>query len=292
MTATSGETVVRPNRRRRLPSRGRIAVLVLLTFAALVLVLIPAWAVIVNSFKNLGESRHVGLGLPVQWMAVENYAKVIDKSDFLTGLRNSLLVTVGTVSVVLLLGSMASWVFARSTSGWARLWYLVAVAGLLVPAAIIPSIALLRAIGLQGTHAGLIVFYAAGIMSVVVFIVTGFVRGIPVELEDAARVDGCGEAGVFFRIVLPLLQPILLTAGALVTISVWTEFFGAFLILNGKAQLTLPLGLYYVSSDAVKQTNWNLVFTHVVLVSAPLLAFYFVMQRRLVHGVLGGSLKG
>ena len=124
MTAAAVEAVVRRNRRRRLPSRGRIAVLVLLTFAALVLVLIPAWAVVVNSFKTLGESRHVGLGLPEQWVAIENYARVIDKSDFLTGLRNSLLVTVGTVSVVLLLGSMASWVFARSTSRWARVWYL------------------------------------------------------------------------------------------------------------------------------------------------------------------------
>jgi raffinose/stachyose/melibiose transport system permease protein len=279
-------------RRRRWPSRSRTLVLAILIFLALVLVLVPAWAVVINSLKPLGESRHVGLGLPEHWAAADNYSRVINDSEFLNGLRNSLFVTAGTVLVVLLLAAMASWVFARSTSRWTRLWYLVAVAGLLVPPAIIPSIAVLRAIGLQGTHPGLILFYAAGIMSVVVFIITGFVRGIPTELEDAARVDGCSEVGVFFRIVLPLLRPILLTAATLITISVWSEFFGAFLILNGKAQLTLPLGLYYISSGAVKETRWNLVFTHVVLVSTPLLVFYFVMQRRLVHGLLGGGLKG
>ncbi|MDQ6793307.1 MAG: carbohydrate ABC transporter permease [Chloroflexota bacterium] len=155
----------------------------------------------------------------------------------------------------------------------------------------IPSIAVLRALGLQGTHPGLVLFYVAGMMAVVVFIITGFVGNIPTELEDAARVDGCGELGVFFRIVLPLLQPAMLTCGILITISVWTEFFGAFLILAGREQFTLPLGLYYVSSEAAKQVRWNYVFTDVVLVNLPLVLFYFVMQRRLVHGVLSGGLK-
>jgi raffinose/stachyose/melibiose transport system permease protein len=288
MTAARSTLSVRVSR----ISRGHLLVLVLLGLAAIVFVLVPAWAVLVNSFKPLGESRHVGLNLPVHWSAIDNYALVIEQSQLLNGLKNSLVVTGGTVAIVLLFGSMASWVFARSTSRVTRTWYVVAVAGLLVPAAIIPSIVLLRSVGLQGTHLGLILFYSAGLMPVVVFIVTGFVRGIPTELEDAARIDGCTEPGVFFRIVLPLLQPVLLTVGTLVAIAVWTEFFGAFLILNGRDQFTLPLGLYYVSSGAVKETRWNLVFTHVVLVSTPLLAFYFLMQRRLIAGVLGGGLKG
>jgi raffinose/stachyose/melibiose transport system permease protein len=187
---------------------------------------------------------------------------------------------------------MASWVFARSTSPLVRVLYLLALAGILVPPALVPSIAILRAIGIQGTHLGLVTYYVALLMAVTVFIITGFVRTIPTELEDAARIDGCGEAAVFFRIVFPLLRPVLLSAGILLTIIVWTEFFSAFLILSGRASQTLPLGLWYVSSGAINQVQWNYVFTHVVLVSSPLLVFYFVMQRQLVGGILGGGLKG
>jgi raffinose/stachyose/melibiose transport system permease protein len=269
-----------------------LVVLLVIAAIALAVVLIPAWAVVITSFKSLADSKHISLDLPSQLMATDNYAKVIADSQYLNGLRNSLVVTAGSVFVLLLFGSMASWVFARATDSLTRTVYFLAIASILVPPAIIPSIALLRALGLQGSHVGLVIFYAAGLMGVVVFIITGFVRSIPTELEDAARIDGCSEAGVFFRIVLPLLQPILLTSGVLITIAVWTEFFGAFLILNGRDAQTLPLGLYYVSSNALKETRWNYVFTHVVLVSTPLLLFYFLAQRRLVHGILGGGLKG
>jgi raffinose/stachyose/melibiose transport system permease protein len=269
-----------------------VIVLALLTVSAIAFVLLPAWVVVVNSFKTIGESKTLDLALPRHWVALENYATVFAQSNVARGFLNSMLVTVASVALLLFTGAMASWTFARSRSRLVRVLYLVAIAGILVPPAIIPSIAILRATGLQGTFVGLIVFYAALLMAVTVFIITGFVRGIPTELEDAARIDGCGEAGVFFRIVLPLLQPVLLSVGILLTIIVWTEFFSAFLILSGRESQTMPLGLWYVSSGSANQVRWNLVMTHVVLVSAPLLIFYFLIQRRLVGGVLGGGLKG
>lgn len=272
-------------------ARGWLAPLLLCLLAG-VLVLLPAWVVMVTSFKSLAESKTLTISLPQEWQAIENYVTVIGRSDFFRGLLNSLLVTVGSVSALLLLGSMASWVFARSASRVVRALYVTALAGILVPPAIVPAIAVLRAVGLQGSQLGLVTFYVALLMAVTVFIITGFVRTIPTELEDAARIDGCGEVGVFFRIVLPLLQPVLISAGVLLTIIVWTEFFSAFLILAGRASQTLPLGLWYVSSGAINQVQWNYVFTHVVLVSSPLLVFYFLVQRRLTGGVLGGALKG
>jgi raffinose/stachyose/melibiose transport system permease protein len=274
------------------PGIGRFVVPVLLTLAAVVLVLLPAWVVVVTSFKSLAEAKTLTIELPREWRVVENYSFVFEESRYLQGFLNSLLVTAGSVAVLLLLGAMASWVFARSTSRVVRLLHLIALAGILVPPALVPSIAVLRAIGLQGTHLGLITFYTALLMAVTVFIITGFVRSIPTELEDAARIDGASEVAVFFRVVFPLLQPILISAGTLLTIIVWTEFFSAFLILSGRAAQTLPLGLWYVSSGAINQVRWNHVFTHVVLVSAPLLIFYFLAQRRLVGGVLAGGLKG
>jgi raffinose/stachyose/melibiose transport system permease protein len=259
---------------------------------AIVLVVLPAWVVVVTSFKSIGESRTLTIELPREWRIIENYALVIEDSRMFQGLWNSLVVTIGTVVVLLTLGAMASWVFARSTSRKVQALHVAALAGILVPPALVPSIAILQAIGLYGTHAGLITFYVALLMALTIFIITGFVRTIPTELEDAARIDGCGEVGVFFRIVFPLLQPILLSAAMLLTIIVWTEFFSAFLILSGRASHTMPLGLWYVSSGSLNQVRWSYVFTHVLLVSAPLLVFYFVAQRRLLGGVLAGGLKG
>jgi len=278
--------------RRRFTPRAGWVVSFVLVVLAVVLVLFPAWVVVITSAKTLGEARVLSIDLPTQWNFVQNYSTVIVQSQVARGLVNSLFITVATVALLLFVGSMASWTFARSTSRTVRFFYLLAIGGILVPPALVPSIAILRAIGLQGTHAGLIVFYVALLMAVTVFIITGFVRGLPSELEDAARIDGCGEIGVFFRIVLPLLQPILLSTGILLTIIVWTEFFSAFLILSGRESFTLPLGLWYVSSGNINQIRWNLVFTHVVLVSTPLLLFYFLMQRRFTEGVLAGGLKG
>lgn len=278
-------------RRRRIPW-GRVVVTALLAATALIVVIVPFWIAVVTSFKPLAESKLLSMELPRQWQAVENYAKVIESSQYVRGFWNSLVVTSTSVVACLVLGAMASWVFARSRSRAVRLLYVLAVAGIIVPAAIVPSIALLRLLGLQGTQLGLVVVYVAGLLSIAVFIITGFVRTIPTELEDAARIDGCGELGVFFRIVVPLLQPALLSVGTILTIVIWTEFFSAFLILSGRESQTLPLGLWYVSAGAINQVQWNLVFTHVVLVSLPLILFYFLVQRRLESGLLVGGLRG
>jgi raffinose/stachyose/melibiose transport system permease protein len=279
-------------RRIRLRPVGRWLVPLLLILLAVLLVLLPAWVVVVTSFKSIGEARTLTIDLPREWRIIENYSLVIEDSRMFQGLWNSLVVTIGSVVALLILGAMASWVFARSPSRTVRALHVAALGGILVPPALVPSIAILQALGLYGTHAGLITFYVALLMALTIFIITGFVRTIPTELEDAARIDGCGEVGVFFRIVFPLLQPILLSAALLLTIIVWTEFFSAFLILSGRASHTMPLGLWYVSSGSLNQVRWNYVFTHVLLVSAPLLVFYFVAQRRLLGGVLTGGLKG
>lgn len=285
-------SVVTLGRRRRYRFGAAAIATGLIALAAVIFVLVPLWVAVVTSFKPLAEAKLLSIELPQRWQVIENYSTVIERSRYLQGLRNSLVVTSASVLACLVLGAMASWVFARRRARIVRLLYVASVAGIIVPAAIVPSIALLRVLGLQGTQLGLIVVYVAGMMPITVFILTGFVRTIPLELEDAARIDGCGDLGVFFRIVLPLLRPALTSVAVLVTIIIWTEFFSAFLILSGRESQTLPLGLWYVSSGAINQVQWNFVFAHVVLVSLPLVAFYFVAQRRIEGGIVMGSLRG
>ena len=265
---------------------------VVLTVVAVVLVIGPFWVVLVNSWKTFGEASRMGLGLPTEWAIVENYVEVFQKASVPDGLRNSLVVTITAIVALILLGAGAAWVFARSTRRLDRAAYYLVVLGIFIPPAVVTTIAMLRTVGLYGGHPGLIVFYIGAFLPLTIFLMTGFVRSIPVELEDAARIDGCGHLGVFVRIILPLLRPIIATSVVLLMILIWNEFFWAFFTLKGTANNTLPLGLYYVQSQALYQTRWNLVFTHIVLVSAPLLFVYVLAQRRIMSGLTGGALKG
>jgi raffinose/stachyose/melibiose transport system permease protein len=265
---------------------------VVLTIVALVVVVLPIWLVVVNSWKTFGESQRLGFGLPETWALVENYRDVFRDARMERGFVNSIVVTGVSIVAMLLLGSGAAWVLARSRSRLDRVSYYVVVLAIIVPPSVVTTIALLKALGLYGGHPGLIAFYVGAFLPLTIFLIAGYIRTIPAELEDAARIDGCGHIGVFGRVIFPLLRPILATAGVLLLILVWNDFFWAFFILSGSDAYTLPLGLYYVSSEAVHQTRWDAVFTHVVLVSAPLLIVYVFAQRRIISGLTAGATHG
>lgn len=280
---------------RRRPRRSQIlgfAKYLVLSMFALILVLGPLWVVLVNSWKTFGDAQRMGLDLPTEWALVENYASVFKDARIPQGFKNSLVVSISSIIPLVLLGSGAAWVFARSTSRMDKVAFYVVAMAIFIPSSVITTIALFKAIGLYGGHPGLIVFYIASFLPITIFLITGFIRSIPLELEDAARIDGCGHFGVFFRIILPLLRPVVATTVVLLMILIWNEFFWAFFMLTGTSGGTLPLGLYYVQSQALYQVRWNLVFAHIVLVSLPLLIVYVFAQRRILSGLTGGALKG
>jgi raffinose/stachyose/melibiose transport system permease protein len=127
-------------------------------------------------------------------------------------------------------------------------------------------------------------------MSTVVFFVTGFVRTVPQELEEAARVDGAGPVRVFVTIVLPLLVPVLATATILICLYIWNDVFYAFFVVGGRLD-TLPLNLYQVASAGLYLQNWHLIFTYVVLMSLPLLLTFVLAQRKIISGITAGAVK-
>jgi len=144
--------------------------------------------------------------------------------------------------------------------------------------------------GLAGTAIGMIGVYMGMYMSTVIFFVTGFVRTIPVELEEAARVDGAGPVRVFVRIIFPLLVPVLSTATILISLYVWNDVFYAFFVVGGRLD-TLPLNLFQVASAGLYLDNWHLIFAYVVLMSLPLLIVFVVAQRRIISGITSGAVK-
>ena len=127
-------------------------------------------------------------------------------------------------------------------------------------------------------------------MSTVIFFVTGFVRTVPLEMEEAARIDGAGPVRVFRAVILPLLVPVLSTATILICLYVWNDVFYAFFVVGGRLD-TLPLNLFQVASAGLYLNNWHLIFAYVILMSLPLLVVFTFAQRRIISGITSGAVK-
>ncbi|MEV6110539.1 carbohydrate ABC transporter permease [Streptomyces sp. NPDC051940] len=264
----------------------------LLTAAALLLVGAPVWLVLVNAAKPFAEARTPDFSLPEQWALADNFHTVLTEGRAGTGLLNSLLITGSSVAFILVAGSMAAWIFARSASRTVRAVFYAAIVGILVPAPVITSVYLDAQLGLQGSRLSLIGLYAGVYLSLAIFLITGFVRTIPRELEEAAHLDGAGRQRVFWTIVFPLLGPVLFAAGIVLWVYLWNDFFYAFFLLGGEDKQTLPLGLFAVVSSNSHSTNWNYVFADVIVVSLPLVLVFVLGQRRILAGVMAGGIKG
>lgn len=263
------------------------------TFVVLLVLLLlglPLWMMVVTAGKSQAEALSPNLSLPSDWQLWENMTEIFTRGNITAGFVGSLLIMVPSVLAVLLFGSMAAWVLARRASRAMTVAYGAAISGVVLPPAVVTIVLLLRQIGMSGSAIGMICVYAGIYMSVVVFFVTGFVRTIPVELEEAARVDGAGPVKIFARVILPLLVPVLSTATILICLYVWNDVFYAFFVLSGSLD-TLPLNLYNVASAGLYLNNWHLIFAYIILMSLPLLLVFMFMQRKIISGVTSGAVK-
>ena len=263
-----------------------IRTLLLIAFA-IVTVFIPLWIVVVNSVKPGGEANELSLGLPREWAAFENYSAVFTDGQLGQGMVNTIIVVIPSVVGIIILGSMAAWIFGRGHSRRISLLYYLCIAGVLIPPAIVASIKILRTFDQFGGRVELILFYLGVYMSFGIFLITGFVKTIPIELEEAARIDGAGPLTIFFRVILPLLKPILVTAAFILLLFMWNDFFYASFFVGKAAERTLTLGLFNFVSSFLYQIRWNLVFASVVVMSLPLIFIFALAQRWIVSGLMG-----
>ncbi|MEU6428722.1 carbohydrate ABC transporter permease [Microbispora sp. NPDC046973] len=260
------------------------------TALALVVIGIPLWLVVATAGKSRGEALIPDLTPPTHWHLLENLGEVWSEGEVPAAFFGSLLVVVPAVVGVLILGSMASWILARRATRLTAVLYALAISGIILPPAVITVVLLLRQLGLAGSAVGMIGVYMGIYMSTVIFFVTGFVRTIPVSLEEAAQIDGAGPVRVFFHVVLPLLRPVLATATILVCLYVWNDVFYAFFVVGGRLD-TLPLNLFRVASAGLYLNNWHLIFAYVILMSLPLVVVFAVAQRKIISGITSGAVK-
>jgi raffinose/stachyose/melibiose transport system permease protein len=262
---------------------------VLLAVAAVVIT--PVVFAALGGFRDAPQLASDPVALPDPWVWT-NYTESLLSASFWIQLRNSLLVAVLSTVVVVLFAALAAYVIARREFPGREAAYTMFTLGLLFPAtvAVLPLLILVRDLGLQDNPIGLALPEAAFGLPLTIIILRPFFRSIPVELEDAAAIDGCGQLGFFFRVLLPLSRPALVTVGVLAIVASWNQFLLPLVMLSSADNWTLPLGVTNFSTQYTTDTARILAYTTLALV--PALAFYLVAERQLVGGLTAGSVKG
>jgi raffinose/stachyose/melibiose transport system permease protein len=262
-------------------------------FVALVLIglmLAPVAYIILGGFRSNSEITVDPSGLPTAWHW-ENYADVLVSPVFWGQVGNSAIAAIATTVLVVALGLMAAFALARYSFRGRGLIYAVFAAGLMFPmtVAITPLYILVRNLGLMNSIAGVIVPQIAFALPITIIILVPFLAAIPNELQEAASIDGCSRLGFFWRMVIPLAVPGVITVGILAFISSWNSYLLPLFILNNEAAYTLPLGTQAFASQYSVDTAKVLAFTSLSMI--PALVFFSLFERRIVGG-LTGAVKG
>lgn len=272
---------------------GLIAYAILIVVAAAILV--PIVYAILGGFKTNGQlaANPVAM-LPSPWV-FSNYTDVLigaNAGAFWREALNSLVIAAVAVTLTVGLASLAAFAFARMVFRGREAMYTLFVFGLLFPSAvaILPLYILVRSLGLSGNLLGVALPQAAFALPLTIVILRPFFRSIPLELEDAARIDGCGSFGFFWRVLLPLARPALATVSVLAIVTTWNAFLLPLILLNGADQWTLPLGVMNFSTQYSSDMARVLAFTVVAII--PAIVFYVFAERQIVGGLTAGSVKG
>lgn len=226
-----------------------------------------------------------------QWA---NYVRAWNEAGIGQYFLNSVVVTAVSMFFILLIGSMAAYALARFEFRGRGLIHTVFISGMMFPVflGIVPLFMLLNRLGMWNSHGGLITVYVAYSLSFTIFILTGFFGTLPRELAEAGMIDGCSQFAVFWKIMLPLARPGLVTAGIFNFFGIWNEYPLALVIIADSKLRTLPLGIANLLMVQHYETDWGVLFAGLVIVMLPILAVYLVFQRQITQGLTAGALKG
>lgn len=269
---------------------GRDGLIQIILIANTFIMLAPIVLMIFSAFKTNPQIFQTPFALP-DFTNVSNIAKIWTETNFLRYLINSAIVTGTSLLLILTLGTMAAYAIARyqfTGSGFVLMFF---VAGLTLPLklAIIPLFVLMRDLGVLNTQAALVIIYVAMGLPTTVFIMTGFIRTLPNELEDAARMDGASEARIMWSIMLPLVRPAMVIAGIQNVVPIWNDFFFPLIFIQSDHLKTLPQGLTTFMGEYT--TDWGVLFAGLTLSAAPIILIYIILSRQFINGMTAGAVK-
>ena len=256
----------------------------------LLLFLYPFYLVLLNSLKPNKEVILDSLALP-QALNFEGYQKAFEKMNYLQSFGNSLIVTSLSIFLLVIIAAMCAYLFARKNWKINNIIFMVMVASMIIPfqTIMIPIVKNFSAFDLTDNLFAVVFFYLGAHVSLAVFMYHGFIKNIPYELEEAARIDGCGQLGILFRIIFPMLKPITSTIVILDVLAIWNDFLLPFILLYKNSLKTLPLMTY--SFVGQYSTDYSLVTAGLVLTILPIIILYLFLQKQIIEGVSQGAIK-
>jgi raffinose/stachyose/melibiose transport system permease protein len=255
-----------------------------------ILYIFPFLLVLINSFKSRLEVVEDPTSLPITW-SFDNFVEAYQTMNFGSAFINSLMITIVSVTVIILFSSMLAYYLVRNNTKLSKFIFMTLVASMIIPfqSLMIPFVTIYGNLGLLNSRGMLIYFYLGFGISMATFMFHGFIKSIPVELEEAAIIDGANSLQVFFKVVFPMLTPTTATIAILDVLWVWNDFLLPSLVLVNDDLRTLPLSTFYFFGKYT--ANYNVAMAALVLVLLPLLIFYFIMQKKIIAGVADGAIK-
>ena len=267
-----------------------IGVILTLMIVYVILIAYPLFNMIISSLKPTREILQHPFSLPAN-PDFSSYKRVWIDMGFSTFFINSIIVTVSSMALVLLFGSMASYAISRYVFKGNTLLYMIFLSGIMLPlkAAIIPLFMIIRKLGLMDNFLSVIlIFTAMGIPSTI-FILSGFFKAIPADLEYAARIDGCHDFTIYSKIMMPVIAPGIALVTIYNAVPIWNDFFFPLVFLHNRSLKTLPVGLSTFFGQ--HSTNWTLLFTGLTVAILPMMILYLFMSKYFIKGMTAGAIK-
>ena len=258
--------------------------------------IMPVFVVLWNSFKNKNSINLMPFELPnaETFVGAENYLAAIDKYGLLQSVGWTVFITIGSVAAILLFCSMCGWFITRVKTWWTKLIYVLCLFSMVVPFQMVMYTLSLVANMLHLTNPwGIIIVYLGFGAGLSIFMFTGFVRSIPIEIEEAARIDGCNPIQTFFTLVFPILKPTTITIAILNVRWIWNDYLLPNMVLGSTiGKTTIPVAIQMVASGSYGSTDYARMRARIVLTRIPIVVFYLFGQKYIIKGVTAGAVKG
>lgn len=256
-----------------------------------IIAIYPIFLMITTAFKENKEIFMNPYALPQSW-DFSNLVKLFKISDYAVYFQNSIVVAVMSIFLILVISSLASYVIAKYEFPLHNFLYIYFLAGLMIPIKLgtVNILQIMVKLHFYDNIASLIIVYTAMGIPIGIFILTDFIREIPEELSNAARIDGCSEPRIFFNIIIPLLRPALAAVAIFNFVPIWNEFWFPLILIQSNKMWTVPLATAQLYGQY--QTQYGLVFAILAIASLPVIVFYLILSKQFVRGLSAGALKG
>lgn len=257
-----------------------------------VVFVVPFIFIFLMAAKTGPEAAQFQFSVPTEFQLLDNVQTVLEFGNgrMFLAMRNSIVMTVSSITLVVLFSAAVAYVMQRRQDRAAALASSIILAGLIIPPAVVPTIFVLQKIGLYRTLLGLIFVQVAYTLPFATITLRAFMASIPREIDEAAIIDGASPMQVFFRVILPLLRPAIVTVIVVSSVGIYNDFTGALYFLPGAENVTVQLTMYSYISQFTSQ--WHLLFANVLVITVPPLIMFLFFQRQIVSGMTSGAIKG